>query len=395
MKVIKSEKDYNTALKRIEEIIELDPAIGTKEADELEVLGILIQKYEDERYPMELPDPIEAIEFEMDQREMSRRDLVPFIGNKSKVSEVLSKKTPLSLKMIRSLHKGLGIPAEILLQDIEAKIPDAIDFIKYPIKEMWQRGFFGGFKGDLKKAKEKGEELIREFLTTAAFPQSSAGLFKKNFRGSAKNDLYALYVWQMRAWSLANQVVMSSNEDTPTLDDEWFENLIRLSRFSNGPLLAREFLHDSGIAFVALRHFPKTYLDGAAMKRKDGKPAVILTLRYDRLDNFWFVLIHELAHIKLHILSNGGEDFYLDDLDISGNKQEDDADRLATRMLIPSKYSRALSTLRTADQIQQFSRKTGRHPSIIAGRIRREKQNYRIFSNLVSNREVRNQFEEF
>ena len=101
----------------------------------------------------------------------------------------------------------------------------------------------------------------------------------------------------------------------PTLDDEWFENLIRLSRFSNGPLLAREYLHDSGIAFVALRHFPKTYLDGAAMKRKDGKHAVILTLRYDRLDNFWFVLIHELAHIKLHILSNGGEDFYLDDLD--------------------------------------------------------------------------------
>ena len=62
----------------------------------------------------------------------------------------------------------------------------------------------------------------------------------------------------------------------PTLDDEWFENLIRLSRFSNVPLLAREYLHDSGIAFVALRHFPKTYLDGAAMKRKDGNTKILL-----------------------------------------------------------------------------------------------------------------------
>jgi len=113
-----------------------------------------------------------------------------------------------------------------LLQDQEAKIPDAIEFTKYPIKEMWQRSFFEGFVGDLKKAKEKGEELIREFLKTTAFPQSSAVLFKRNFRGSAKNDLYALYVWQIRAWSLANQIVISSNEDTPTLDDEWFENLI-------------------------------------------------------------------------------------------------------------------------------------------------------------------------
>ena len=395
MKVIKNEKDYDIALKRISELMDVDPDIGTKEADELEVLGILVEKYEDEKYQMELPDPVEAIRFEMDQRGLSPRDLIPFIGSRSKVSEVLNSITPLSLKMIRSLHKGLGIPAEILLQDHQAKLPERIEFAKYPIKEMVTRDYFEGFKGDLKKAKEKGEELIRAFIITTAFPQNKAVLYKKNFRGSPKNDLHALSVWQMQAWSLANQVETSFDNHSLNLDSEWFDNLIRLSRFKNGPLLAQEYLNDSGIALVTLKHFSKTYLDGAAMKRKDGKHAVVLTLRYDRLDNFWFVLVHELAHIKLHIQPNNGDDFYLDDLDISGNQQEDEADQLSTGILIPPQYSDVLPTLKTADHIRSFSKKIGRHPSIIAGRIRRDRQNYRIFSNLVGNREVRVLFDGF
>ncbi|MGD2036154.1 MAG: helix-turn-helix domain-containing protein [Bacteroidales bacterium] len=115
IKVIKTEDDYNQALKRLDEIFHA-PA-DSKEGDEAEVLTILIEKYEDEHYPIEAPDPIEAIKFRMEQMDMSKRDLAQIIGYKSRVSEIFSRKRKLTLKMIRSLHEKLKIPYESLITD--------------------------------------------------------------------------------------------------------------------------------------------------------------------------------------------------------------------------------------------------------------------------------------
>lgn len=112
--IIRNEEDYVLALERIEEIFDAVP--GSGEFDELEVLVALTEKYEDEKYPIQNPDPLTAIKFRMEQQNLKNEDLIPFIGSKSEVSEILSGKRDLSLDMIRKLNKELGIPAEVLIQ---------------------------------------------------------------------------------------------------------------------------------------------------------------------------------------------------------------------------------------------------------------------------------------
>jgi HTH-type transcriptional regulator/antitoxin HigA len=110
---IKTEADYQTALAEIEELFTASP--GTTEGDRLEVLITLVEAYEDEHYDIPVPDPIEAINYYMDSRGLSRKDLEPFIGSRARVSEVLNRKRPLTLSMIRNLNTELGISADILI----------------------------------------------------------------------------------------------------------------------------------------------------------------------------------------------------------------------------------------------------------------------------------------
>ena len=113
IKVLKTEADYNQALKRLDKIFHA-PA-DSKEGDEAELLSILIEKYEDDHYPIEPPDPIEAIKFRMEQMGMTKKELAEIIGYKSRVSEIFSRKRKLTLKMIRNLHDQLKIPYESLI----------------------------------------------------------------------------------------------------------------------------------------------------------------------------------------------------------------------------------------------------------------------------------------
>ena len=115
IKPIRNDKDYRKALKRVETI--WDAAPGSPDFDELEVLTTLVEAYKERHNPIALPDPIEAIRFRMEQLGLSRKDLEPYIGSRGRVSEVLGRKRAMSLKMIRKLHRGLGIPAETLLEE--------------------------------------------------------------------------------------------------------------------------------------------------------------------------------------------------------------------------------------------------------------------------------------
>ncbi|MCW3073778.1 MAG: transcriptional regulator [Flaviaesturariibacter sp.] len=115
IKPIKTEKDYKTALARLEIIFDAKP--NSPEGDELEILGILIDKYEGEQYPIDFPDPIEAIKFRMEQMGYSQSDLAKMVGLKSRASEILNKKRKLTLEMIRQLHQALNIPTGVLIQN--------------------------------------------------------------------------------------------------------------------------------------------------------------------------------------------------------------------------------------------------------------------------------------
>ena len=115
LRPIKNEEDYQAVLERLELIFDAVP--GSDEGDELEILGILVEKYEDEHFPIDLPDPIEAIKFRMEQLNYSQKDLANIIGLKSRASEILNRKRKLSLSMMRKLSKELHIPSEVLIQD--------------------------------------------------------------------------------------------------------------------------------------------------------------------------------------------------------------------------------------------------------------------------------------
>jgi HTH-type transcriptional regulator/antitoxin HigA len=114
IKPIKTEEDYKAALERLESIFDANP--GTPEGDEVEILGMLIERYENEHYPIDLPDPIEAIIFRMEQMGYTQSDLAEIIGLKSCASEILNRKRKLSLEMILQLHKALNIPTDVLVQ---------------------------------------------------------------------------------------------------------------------------------------------------------------------------------------------------------------------------------------------------------------------------------------
>ena len=118
IKVINNDADHQAALLALGKLMDAAPTDGTPEADQLALLVLVIGDYEDRHYPIDPPDPIDAIVFRMDQQGLKQRDLIPYIGSASKVSEVLSRKRPLSINMVRRLHQGLGIPAEVLIKEV-------------------------------------------------------------------------------------------------------------------------------------------------------------------------------------------------------------------------------------------------------------------------------------
>ena len=130
---IRTEADYETALARIDELMDTEP--GSPEGRELDALVDLVDLYESKHEPMGYPDPVAAIEFRMEQADLEPRDLIPFIGSRAKVSEVLSGKRPITMPVARALHDHLGIPADVLLRpsDYSRKPPAEIDRRRLPL----------------------------------------------------------------------------------------------------------------------------------------------------------------------------------------------------------------------------------------------------------------------
>ena len=122
IKAIRTEQDYLAALREVSALIDLDPSLDTPAGERLDVMGTLVQAYEAKHYPIDPPDPIDAIKFRMEQSNMTVKDLVPFIGPLNRVYEVLNYKRSLSLNMIRRLSEGLQIPAEVLIRETDREV---------------------------------------------------------------------------------------------------------------------------------------------------------------------------------------------------------------------------------------------------------------------------------
>lgn len=392
-KVIRTEDQYMAYLREMQELMARQPAAGTAESDRLELLTVLSETYENSKFPIESPDPIEAILFRMQERGLKQADLVPYFGTRSRVSEVLGRKRPLTVQMIRALSIGLGISAETL---IGLSAPDekttastsAVDWSKFPYKEMSRRGWLSDLTS---KAKNGIEESVRSFIEDAGL-HFGAAAFRRSIAGEANSPTtrYALYAWLARVIQQARTAKPRLGPFEPNeLSTSFLRELAQLSWSERGPLLAVEFLEQHGIAVVIEPQLKGTLLDGAALKDADGTPIVALTLRHDRLDNFWFTLVHEVAHVWKHLEN---EDAFLDNLDAaSEDRREAEANRLAREAFIPRVLWRRsdafLSPSKTT--IERLARELRIHPSIIAGRLHKETGNYAAFSDMVGHREVR------
>jgi len=233
-----------------------------------------------------------------------------------------------------------------------------------------------------------------ETVAAAFFRQS------KGARYNSKTDPYALTAWCIRVLSLARRNPLKTKYVDGIINKNTMREVARLSYFDDGPLLAKEYLEKQGIHLIIARHLPKTYLDGAAMLMPDGTPVIGLTLRYDRIDNFWFCLLHEIAHVAKHLTAS--DQIIIDDFDLKGhdaapeNRAEKEADDMALDGLIPNKVwqKKPIQGKVTAQKVYALAAQLKIHPAIIAGRVRHERNNYKLLSRHVGSRQVRKHFTE-
>ena len=389
-RVIKTDADYDEALREIEDLSALAPKPGTKEFDRLEVLATLVEAFEKTRFPIELPDPIAAIRFRMEQQNLTQADLVPYIGSRARVSEILSGKRTLSLAMIRALHEGLGIPAQVLIGASESVAADAPtpEWSSFPFKEMVRRGWLEISRTAKEDAAWSAiETYVREAFDLAA----TAPVFRRSLRERAqsRSDEPSLLAWTARVLKTASDI-KTEPYAVGSIDDAYLTKIARLSASKNGPLLAREMLAFSGVVLVFVRQLPKTYVDGCSLLLKDGRPVIGMTIRHDRIDNFWFTLLHELAHVSRHLTKETPA--FVDDLDSEAVSDpiETEADQLASEALIPRSIWRRSHAWRerTPQAVEALATELRIHPAIVAGRIRRETKRYTLLSHMVGQGEV-------
>jgi HTH-type transcriptional regulator/antitoxin HigA len=389
-KILKSKAEYEAALAEIARLIDLDPQAKTLEAEQLELLALLVGNYETKTFPKTAPDPIDAILFQMEQHNLTPRSLIPFIGSRSKVSEVLSRKRPLTLSMIRALHKGLGIPASVLIQkstteEHDPEQSEEPDWTRFPIREMAARGWV-----------ENSVQSVKSFFTQFPSPVRSAILLRKtkHIRSARGMDTHALTAWVARIVTIANERSDLGKYYKGSVNLSFMQEVARCSTFNNGPVVVCDFLAKHGIPLIIEPHLSSTYLDGAAILIYSERPIIGMTLRHDRVDNFWFTLMHELAHVSLHSDQENTE--FIDDLDVESKEdtKEKEADVLAGEALIP----RAVWVLSAASRVPSpeaalsLSRKLQINPAIVAGKMRHERKAFRLLNNLIGHREIRKQF---
>lgn len=399
IRVIKSESDCEAALVEIEKLMDRDPDPGTPEGEKLELLSELVHAFESKRYSFATPDPIEAIRFRMEQENLKQRDLVPYIGSRSRVSEVLSRKRGLTLTMIRALHSGLGIPAEALLNEQASPDPEGgtVDWKRFPLREMIKRRWV---TAPLSEVRLHAEGILGGFFSPLGSVAAVSSLYRRtehHVRSTRSMDSYALTAWTAKVIMDACATPPGAQYRSGTVTLDFMRSVAQLSLFENGPQLAREFLSKHGIPLVILRHLPRTYLDGAAVQSLGKEPIIALTLRFDRIDNFWFCLMHELAHVSLHFKQQDAP-FY-DDLESRGesDKTEREADRLANEALIPQRmWEKSQARQQCSNEaVYDLARRQRIHPAIVAGRVRYELKSYSTLGRLLGHGLVRKHFPEF
>ena len=392
LRIIKTDEQYRDSLAEIEKLAAQDPDADSPHGARLELLAKLVEEYEKQKYLFRKPDPIDAILFRMEQQGLRQKDLVELLGGKNRVSEVLARKRPLTLPMIRALYEKLQIPPELLIGESRTEYgsDEQIDEKSIPVDLLRKRGWLT--TGDSIK------DVVERFLAPVGSP-----VFLKHTLTSgrtARTNLTQIWLWTARVRQLADsRTHLHGRFRRSDLNEDMIRYVTRLSWMDKGPRLALEFLEERGIAVVIEPHLPGTRLDGAALLGRSGAPIIGLTLREDRLDNFWFTLTHELIHAWRHLNADTHRaitDENIEKPDSDSSAIEKEANERAADILIPrAVWRRSQAYLSpSAQAIATFAADLQISPAIVAGRVRYERQNFALFSRLVGYRQVRSTFPE-
>ena len=379
IKPIRSAGEHAKALEAVGRLIQRTDETSV---NRLLVYQALIEQWERSRFRIEAPTPAEAIKFRMEQLGLQRRDLIPYFGTKSRVSEILNGQRQPTVDQIRALKRHLGIPADALIgaaRHEPSQRPSTASAAA--VRRLRDLGVL--------KSREPVENLVAR--ATQIAPAVAMLRKTRNDRTNAKTDLGALEAWCAAVLVRAEGQVLPKKRGMKRNRSSARE-LAKLSALPDGPTHAKKFLKELGVALVILEHLPGTYLDGAAICRSDGAPVIAMTLRYDRIDNFWFTLLHEFAHVCCHL--GEGTRLIVDDLEVSSSERiEEEADQFARDALVPPKiWAKFESPEVGTDQIEAVARDAGVHPAIVAGRWRWENGDYRRFAKLLGHGEVRKHF---
>ena len=394
LKIIKNDAQHKAYLAEVERLAAEDPVPGSPDGDRLELLAKLVEDYEKERYRFARPNPISAIRFRMEEQGLRQKDLAPLLGGKNRASEVLSGSRPLTVQMIRSLSESLSIPADLLIGEPTVPEIDDEDLVAetVPVPYLVKSGWLP--PGDAGKSVSA---VIRRYLA----PVSGPLYLRRTITYGATHETNKtnLKLWVTRVRELAAESRKQRGAWRPeTFNEDFLLYIARLSWADEGPRLAQRFLAEKGIALVVLPALPKTKLDGAAMRDTEGAPIIGVTARFDRLDNFWFTLMHELVHAWKHLPK---WDVAITDERVEEGNDDDDAkeaeaNRLARDMFIPRMHwKRSEAFLHPSEEtVRALADRLHICPAIVAGRIRREKTGFSALTELVGNRQVRRLFPE-
>lgn len=376
VKPIRTDSDYDEALGQAARLI---TATDRRSIDDLEVLQALIERWERAHHPIADVTAAEALKFRMAQTGLKPRDLIPYLGTKSRVSEILSGQRQPTVDQIRALHRHLGIPVASLIGPIKHEpVLRPSTASRAAVEKLRSLGVM-----------QRSEDLP-SFLARAAKVAPAVAMLRKTRteRTNAKTDFGALEAW---CAAVLLEAEASQLPKTPKRapSAEEARRLAQLSLLPDWPRRLRKALNEMGVVLVILDHLPGTFLDGAAMRRGDGAPVIALTLRQDRLDNFWFTLLHELAHVSCHLV--GETTVIFDDLDVNSSEGiEAEADDFARNALVPNDlWARRTSADMDIDELMVLAMDAGVHPAVVAGRWQWENSDYRRFSRLLGRGEVR------
>lgn len=385
--IIKNDDQHENYLARLDELMDLEDHTQD-DIEEIELLGLLISTYEETNFPIDLPTPVEAIKFRMDQLGLDDSDLVRYIGQRSKVSEILNGKRALSKQMIKSLHEGLGIPLNVLMEtnqllDEEFK-PAVLDKLldELPLALMFKRNYFETPFNNLRDFKKSALFYIKEFLRSVNCSDNLANqvLLKSTSNNNSNKPINksALLAWAIKLIQKTNVTSLSGEFDADKITLEWMKSLVQLSSLEANPFESiKKELSAKGIHLIYLPHLDRTYLDGAALKNDKDEPVIGITLRFSNVDSFWFTLMHELSHVKLHLSQ---DNFFLENIEkLHTNKIEDEANELAAKALIDIDDD-LLINIYDVTQVKKMSENLHIHPDIIAGRIRFISKDFRRFN---------------